>query len=155
MPAPTMVRLDSVSKIVQDLLVVRTLGTIPNVAGTWPVYRANQPDVPDDMIAVFESQGVRQGRHMIGGAYKERAAFQVMVRSNNYDTGDKKAADIAIDLIESLPVIYILTTAVTLNQYRIDSISKASGPIPLGKETTVSKRYLFSINFTMSITAHS
>lgn len=149
MVAPTMALNDAVTNILQQLLVEESLGILPSSGTNWPIYRVNTPDLVDNIITILETTGVQQGRYMTTGAYVDRPGFQILVRANDYDTGEAKARAISVGLTETLNIPRSITVNAT--EYMIDSISKTSGPIPLGKEIDSSKRYLFSINFHLSI----
>ena len=147
---PTSYLPEAFGVIIRDLLINRSLGEVYNTPGTWPVFVANTPDSPDNCLTVFETTGVQNGREMIGGAYFEQKGLQILVRSNTYPVGDSKARDIAKDFTETLSP-YTLFQADSNEYYRIHNISKSSGPIPAGRETEASKRYLFTINFTVTL----
>lgn len=139
---------DSIAEIVQILLTNDGLGVLPSVGGLWPTYRANEPDTPDNCVTVFETEGERQGRYMIGGAYVRRFGFNIRVRSHSYDTGYTKAKNITKHFEEDIEYPRILQITSSTEYYEIGSVSTTSGPIPLGKSIEDSKRYLFSANFT-------
>lgn len=157
---PTANLSDPVAKIVQELIVAQSLGTLPSSNGSWPVYAENFANTPDDCIVIQTTTPILQGRYMASGAYKENPAFQITVRSNDLATGDAKAREISVDLTENF--LNQVFSAASGQDYRIHALSKASGPLFLGKDTesasggdrfhrAESKRYLWSINFTMSI----
>ncbi len=153
MTVPSNYRPDSVAKIIQYLLVDNGNGTLPSSSGSWPIYRVNLPDSPDNCVSIAETEGVKQGRYMIGGATIERPGLIIRVRANQYTDGHVKLGEIVRDLTEDTGITFPKSFLVpsTSNTYSIGSFTKTSGPIPLGKSVEDSKRYLFSANFTVSI----
>lgn len=147
---PTSYLPEAFISIIYDLLITRSLGEAYNTSGTWPVFKANTPDTPDEVITVLETTGTQDGRDMNSGAYFERKGLQILVRSNTYVVGEIKSRAIVKDLTETitLPLIYQATSQ---EYYRINNLTKSSGPIPLGKEVEASKRYLFTSNFLVSL----
>jgi len=134
--------------IIRQLMVDLSLGTAPSAAGTWPVYVGQEPNTPDKCLTVYGTSSVHQGRVMDNGEVQERVGFQVRIRAANYVDAETKASAIAISFDQSIE-----RTSVTVgaNVYRVNSISRTSGPIDIGKNVPATKRDIFTYNATASI----
>lgn len=134
----------SPAQVIHQLLYDLELGTS---GSPWRLYYATMPDKPDNAIRVMGTVGQHQGREMIGGKVYERYGFQIMVRSTDYGEGYAKANAIAVDLDQN---VNRTSVAVESSNYLIQSISRDSSVVPVGKDET-SRRHLFSINGTSSM----
>lgn len=147
---PTAYLPESFGSIIYDLLISRSLGVPYDSTSNWRVFIANTPDAPDEIITINETTGTQSGRDMNSGAYFDRKGLQLLIRSNTYPVGEIKARDIAKDLTETITLPQIFQ-ADSQEYYRLNNFSKSSGPIPIGREVEASKRYLFTINFLVSL----
>ena len=161
---PTGLLVNPASKVVRQLLVDGSLGQSGGaVSGTsgsssdWPIFSPNTPDLPDNIVVIKDTLGIQQGRLGVDGSEVYRPGIQILVRCNDYDTGWEKVQRIAIYLDES---VLRSTAVVGSASYFVDAWSRASGPIPLGKESEgrrletsagTSKRYLLTLNGTLSL----
>ena len=138
----------SPSEIIQNLVVNLGLGVLPPASGSWPVYRANIPNTPDNVISVIGTAGVLQGRIQPIGTTREHFGLQLTVRGTTHTIGDAKARAIATSFDTD-----VLRDSVTIDSivYVVQAITRKSGPIPLGDESPESKRQLFTLNITASI----
>ena len=113
--------------------------------------------IHSNVVVVKDTFGIQQGRLHNDGSEVYRPGIQILVRSNDYDIGWEKSQKIAVYLDESV----LRSTAVLgSTSYFVDAWSRASGPIALGKESEgrrletsagTSKRYLFTLNGTLSL----
>lgn len=147
---PTAYLPDSFGVVFYDLLINRSLANVYNTPSTWPAFVGNKPDSPDNLIVVNETTGTQDGRDMNSGAYFDRKGLQILVRSNTYPVGEAKSRDIMKDFTETItfPLIF---QADSTEYYRINNITRTSGPIPIGREMEASKRYQFTVNFLVSL----
>ena len=134
----------SPADIIAQLLVDLSLGSNPEgTAGdTWPVFYADMPDSPDDLISVYEQDGIIEGFSQIDGEPMEHLGIQVLVRASRPKAGSDKARDVSYNLDQ-----VVLRNTVTLdsNTYEVHNFTKTSGPTMIGKEEGNS-RVLFSLN---------
>ncbi len=161
---PTGLLTDPTSKVVRQLLIDGSLGQSGgSVSGTsgssddWPIFAPNTPDLPDNVVVIKDTSGIQQGRLNNDGSEVYRPGVQILVRSNDYDTGWEKIQRIAIYLDET---VLRSSAAVGSASYFVDTWSRASGPFSLGKESEgrrletsagTSKRYLFTLNGTLAL----
>ena len=139
------------SLLLQTLLATTAgLMIVPPVANTaWSCYLASLSDLPtvaDNVICIYDTMGIKQGRSMAGEVY-ERQGIQIKVRSIDYPTGWSKSEDIT----KALDGIVASNVTVGGHSYKISSAARL--PIlPLGSETqSTGRRYFFTINLTLSI----
>lgn len=137
----------SPSQVIQQLLVDLGIGTLPSAGGSWPITASQERDKPDNVITVYDTAGVPDGRTMIDGVMQEHYGFQVKIRGDKHSTGYSKASEIqnAIDT-------GVQNTSVTVGSsvYAVATISRTGSIIALGTEPG-STRNLFTINATVSM----
>ena len=160
MPLPTMQQQDPTSDIVRTIMTSYSMGetyTSGHSGGSaadsddWPIAVHNMPDAPDNMIAVFDTAPVRQGR-LMWGKVLFNPGFQIRVRSNDYQWGWQQANNLMRALSESvLPPPDGNPISLNSRAYHVQTVRIVSGPLAMGKEEKVSKRYLFSINGTLTV----
>lgn len=146
-----------VSQIVGEILKTNSIATAPTAnisggtdgtTGDWPVYIANAPNVPDNILTIFDTEGVKDGRIMIGGMTVKHPGIQIQIRSYDYLVGWDKANAVMVSLSEKVHNMKVILSGST---YMVYALSITSGPISLGKEVSDSKRYLFTVNATVSL----
>ena len=141
----------SPADIIRYLLINLGHGCDPEVGtnpGEWPIYVSMEPSSPDDVITVFGTTSVHQGRTQVDGEVQEREGIQIRVRCTNYPDGYEKIEQISIALDEDL-----YGTGVTIDNatYLVHAWSRTSGPIELGKQVPQTKRELFTLNGTITV----
>lgn len=148
---------DALTNIIRQLMIDNTVGVLPIVgiaSGTsgsstdWPIFRDNLPEDPDNLITLNHTTPTLNGRFMTSGQTVTRPGLQVRVRSKDSDVGEEKTKRIDNFFTE---VAKQDTVTIGSNVYLVEAFSKTSGPIPLGKSTQDSKRYIFSLNYTISL----
>ena len=143
-----------VADIVRYLLIDNlSLGTLPSDAEDWPVYIAEEPDTPDSVITVYDTEGHKYGHHLVDGEIVEHPGVMIRVRAPNYNEGIAKARAIAVALDEDVEL-----TTVTADDaegtgsetYLVYAATLRSGPLSLGKEPKT-QRNLFTVNATVAL----
>lgn len=138
----------SPAKILRQLLIDLSLGTLPSANGSWPVYATHEPNLPDNCITVYDTVGTDDGRSMITGELWGHDGFLVRVRAADHDTGWLKADAIQTGLAES---VYDRTVHVSGSTYLVHAVTRIGDVLTLGTESPTSKRSLFTINATVSL----
>ena len=128
-------------------LVAEGVGTLPTANGAWPIYIADEPDLPDNCITVYDLQGQNNGRNMPGRTTFRHQGIQVRVRSTVHTVGWDKAEEIR----EALHNAYDEILTISADSYIIHCYSKLSDVLALGKESPTSKRRLFTVNALISV----
>lgn len=146
-----MILTHSPAEIVRQLLIDLSLGTnILTSTSLWPVFATSEPDTPDNVITIYDTQGTDGGRSMIDGEFLTHYGFQVRIRSKNHIVGWIKTDMIRHYLAHS---VYQKIVHVENNSYLIQAIEKIGNVLAIGKETSISKRNLFTLNATIPLTA--
>ena len=138
----------SAADIICQLMLDLSLGTSYQLSLDWPVYVSQEPDSPDNCLTVYDTTPLLQGRAMIDGEVQERDGIMVRIRGATFLEARDKAVAIAIAFDQSVE-----RTMVTIGShvYRIQAISKTSGPIDLGKNVPDTKHHVFTYNATVSV----
>lgn len=134
----------SPADILGQLLVLMGVGTEPTDDLSWPVYVANEPDLPDNCITVYDTAGRDDGRMQVSGERAEHHGVQVRIRSTTHPIGYLKAREVAVALDED-----VYQEGVTFDSgesYTVHSVSRTGDVLPLGKESPTSERRLFTVN---------
>lgn len=147
----------SPADVLRRVLIALGLGTDPDAEplGLWPIYAAAQPDTPDNVITLYDTVSVLQGRAMVTGEVMEQHGVQVRVRAATHDLGYQKARAVVVAMDES-----VYQESVTLDDpgvgtaassYLVHAVSRRGGILALGKELPASKRSLFTVNALVSV----
>lgn len=139
--------LNSPADIVRNLLITLGLGANPP-SSSWPIYHKSEPDTPDNVITVFDTEGRNDGRMNPTLQRMYHHGIQIRVRSGTHNPGYIKANAIAIAIDEN---VYRETVTIAGVAYCVHCIIRTSDVIPLGKETPISKRDLFVINAILAV----
>lgn len=132
----------SPADVIRRLLIQLGVGVAPG-SSPWPVFITNEPDEPDNCITVYDTTGRGQGRVQITGEKDGHYGFQVRIRSSTSEVGYVKANAIAeaLDRQVNRDVVTIGSS-----QYCIHAVSGRGDILPLGNESPVSERSLFTLN---------
>lgn len=135
--------------IVRHSLINNALGTLPSSSGSWPIGVATEPNSPGSVITVYGTDGVDQGRDMVEAIRTEKYGVQVRIRADTYTTCFGKARDIA-EVMDS--TIYRESVTIGSSTYLIQAITRTGPPLYLGRDSPNTKRCVFVINATVSVT---
>src|SRR5438132_8051410 len=64
----------------------------------WPCYVSREPDVPDDVVTIYDTMGRDDGQVMNDGELQEHPGIQIRIRATRPDIGYDKARTIATTL---------------------------------------------------------
>ncbi len=128
------------SELIIRLLVDSGYGNLPPNS-SWPIYRANEPDSPDNAMTAYDVAGHMDGRSMIDGILYEHIGFQIRLRSANYRTGREKAEAVRTFLAS----VYREDLLVNGILCKLHAAVRLLPIIYLGQEET-RKRCIFVIN---------
>ena len=144
----TLPLLHSPARIMQAALVGAGLAGDPGVSPlpAWPAYCANEPDVPDECLTVYDTQGYDDGRLAITGELVEFPGLSLRIRAGSYETGYAKA-DAVGKAIDALPVVEVDLSPAS---YVLLSVKRNGPPIPLNGPPG-SKRKLFTQNMIIVV----
>lgn len=142
----------SAADVVAHLLVDLGLATGPGPGAAWPVHVTNEPDLPDDCITVYKTEGRSPGRLMFTGETVMYPGVQVRVRSARPDTGWVKADAIRVALSES---VYQRTVHMTIDgthyHYLVHCLHEVGDVIHAGVDRPRSERDIHTVNVLVDL----
>lgn len=131
---------------------------VEEFAQNWPGFRAIMPDVPDRCLAIYDTEGNRDGRLSGSGEVILHPTINVRVRCVDYDEGWRKAYSVAIALdaiVNDATVILTNPGAATTTTYRVRAVSRTGGILHNGLETATApstkRRHIFTFNCQLTI----
>jgi hypothetical protein len=137
----------SPADVLRWLLIHLGVGTDPTTGGSWPIHASSEPDLPDNLITVYDTAGTTDGRIHRTGETAEHRGVMVQVRGTSQPTAWAKADSVKVALDESLS-----NELVTVDdaEYIVHAATRHSGPLSLGREPSTN-RFLFTINAVVSL----
>ena len=143
----------SPADIIRTLLIDLGVATTPSADGDWPAYAGREPNTPDNVVTVYDTEGTPDGRSMIDGEVWKHHGFQIRLRCNDQYDGWMKIDAIAKALEMS---VYLATVSVGDDAgtgsavYTVYAINRKSGPLSIGTEPE-SKRFIYTYNAVAAI----
>ncbi len=113
------------NEIIAEYVIGQGWLTDPTLGQAWPLYKGNLPDatgVPNDIVAVFNTPGVLNGKDMEGTEY-QHYGLQFRFRSAKDYNGYNKAQDLVTALLAVHGVVVSMASG---EVYAIQSFSQAS-----------------------------
>jgi len=138
--------LHSPAAIIAQFLIAEGYGNA-HTSATWPVFRHNDPDAPDNVIVVKTTTGISQGTTQFDGEIQEQQGVQILVRSALEETGYVKIKEI----VNSLDPLKLKQVVIASSTYLIKSFNRSSDILPLGKDMKNSNRVLYTVNYVFSV----
>ena len=133
------------SQIFKGVLIVLGLGDdVPS--DTWPIYIGSMPDglrVPENLIAVYDTEGVKDNRNSRDRKNKFYNGIQIRVRSIDYVSGFQKMEEIT-NLLEK-------QSSIEQEGRKVYAMIQATEILSLGQEEGTKRRYMFSCNYLLGI----
>jgi hypothetical protein len=140
---------NSPAAIIASYIIAQALASSPVTIQDWPIFISSMPDgyeVKSDCVAIYDTPGELQGRLMIGRVI-QRYGIQIKVRAIDAQEGFAKAEAVAVCL-DSLRNEDI---GVGEDTFRIRNASRTTPVTPLGAEEGTKRRFLFTVNFLISL----
>ena len=142
---------NSPADVVRWLLIQLGLGTNPEDEKNWPVEVSNEPDKPDNLITVYDTAGITDGRVQRTGETAEHRGVMFQIRGTSQPVAWGKAEEIKTVIDESVVNSTVIIGAGTAGkEYVVFSITRHSGPVSLGREPGTN-RFLFTINAVVAL----
>lgn len=143
---------DPPANIVRQILIDGTVGIFPtgSSSDSWPIFVSimpDQPTVPDNAIAIFDTTGVVKDRSTRNGQYAEQYGIQILIRASDYPTAYSKFK-VVLDTIDEIKYQNKTFNSTT---YKLFNLRRTSA-FALGQEDDVRRRQEFSINALFSLT---
>ena len=138
-----------ISILAANIINTLSLMTNPSEGDDWPLYISSMPDgdtVETNCGAIYDTYGVLDGK-LSSGEVVQHPGFSLTIRSDDYETGYSKIEEIALALDD----VCWNTIEVSGDSYLLQNISRASPVVPLGSERGAQRRFLFTVNFLVSL----
>jgi hypothetical protein len=146
---------NSVAEIVQYLLVQLGVATLPvgTAAWIWPIYEGTEPDQPDNVITVYDTDSVMEGRTTVDSEKQSHYGFQVRVRASDKPTAFLEANEIAIalDTRATNVSVTVADPEIGTHVYSISAVTRQGDPLYIGAERATSKRKIYTVNATVAL----
>jgi len=142
----------SPADLVRYLLIAKGAGTLPSKFKDWPIQVSQEPSQPDNVITIYDTEGFRFGRIQLTGEHPEHKGIQVRLRSFDHPRGWKKIQAVA-NLLDM--EVYQETVSVPAASgtepvlYVVQSLTRQSAILPIGRDAENSDRHLFTVNYTV------
>jgi hypothetical protein len=133
------------SDVLASLLVALGVGSAHDAGAAWPVRCEEEVADPEDVITVFDTAGIDDGRTAHGDRV-ERHGVQARVRSGDFAAGSAKANAIAI----AMDGVHWREVPHLGEVYLVHTITRTGPPLRLGKERDSSRR-LWTVNALISL----
>lgn len=132
----------SPADVVRYLLIAQGLGTLPSAGAGWPVFASAEPDSPDSVITVYDTEGRLDAHEMVGGVGCEHHGVNIRVRDARQETAFAKARTIAVALDED---VYDGSVTISTSVYLVHAVTRTGGVLPVGREPETD-RSVFTLN---------
>ena len=138
----------SPAKVLGEYLKAQSIATAFGSGSDWACFISHYPDGTDydNVIVLFDTPGVRQGR-LMNGTEIIRPGVQVMVRAQDYETGYQKMEAIKT----CLAAVSSTSQAVSGSTYTIQNASLQSNTGALTEEESSRRRQIFTANYLLTI----
>lgn len=144
--------LHSPGNIIRWLIINLGQGTDPQQNGNWPVYWNSEPDTPDNVITVYDTTGILDGRSQIDGEVYKHSGFQVRVRAPKARQVYNQISTLVQQLNEN---VKMATVGINDDQgqaeYIVCACNQKSDIIDMKKESPTSERSVFVVNYTAAV----
>ena len=123
-------------------------GTPPLPTGNWPGYVAVEPNLPDNCVTLFDTDGTPDGRAMPTGLVYYHYGCQLRVRSTTQNAGYVEAKALQQYISES---ILMNTVVIAGNSYLVHCCSGIGEPVRIGQDRPNSGRFLHTLNLMIAL----
>lgn len=141
----------SPADILRWVLVSLNLLSNPADDADWPGYCSSEPDSPDNCVTTYDTTGTDDGRSMTDGEVFHNPGVQVRVRATDHSTGWIKADAVRAAMEQSINQYYIVIGS---TRYLVHCVTNVGNVIALGKDTSSTKRSLFTINVALNFSPY-
>jgi len=138
----------SPADILGQLLHDLGLGVIAPTTSNWPIFIANTPDSPDNLITLTDTTGKLQGRIMVSGEAVAFPGLQIKVRGVTHQVGWTKINAIAEAMDKN---VKLSTVRIDSTTYTVTCVDRSGDIAKLGSESPTSKRKNFTLNLLVTV----
>lgn len=141
----------SPASILRSFIIEEAIGsmTLPSDGSDWPLFISSMPDGNDVKVncgAIYDTSGVLDGK-LSDGEVVQHPGIQIRIRSDDYETGYAKIEIIALALDD----VDWNTIVINSTTYLFQNISRTTPIISLGPERGFKRRFLFTVNFMVTL----
>jgi len=136
----------SPATVLAEYIRQELLMTDPADSSDWPLYISYFPDVKTEMGAIYDTTGIKLGRHMDGEVIQEYG-IQIKISSDVHNDGWAKLEAINAEL----DTIINEEISIDDEDYVIRFVTRNGPPIYLGVEDGTKKRKLFISNCVINL----
>lgn len=137
----------SPADIISRIIIAGGLGSDP--PGTsWPVNVGKEADTPDEVMTIYNTEGMDHGRSGVDSRRVQHFGIQVRVRSRYQANGYSKSGQVADFLDED---VYQTGVTIDSSSYLVHSFNRTSQVLSFDKETPTSKRSIHTFNGLVAI----
>ncbi len=128
--------------------IINTLGKMsdPSSGSAFPLWISHMQDKPSNAGAIYDTSGIIEQRQM-SGLVPTHQGIQIKIRALSYETGYAKIEDIASALDE----VFDESVEISAEEYVLQNIGRSSPIVPLGIEGGTKRRFLFTINYLLTL----
>lgn len=131
--------------------IINTLSlmTAPSDESNWPLYISSMPDGDDvkvDCGSIYDTAGMLDGK-LSSGKVVVHPGIQLRIRSDDYEQGYAKIEAITLALDD----VVRDTVTVSGDSYLLENVSRSTPIVPLGSERGYKRRFLFTVNFLITL----
>lgn len=141
-----------IADIIRDLLIHFGCGSSPEFTpgdtSPWPVYVSQEPDTPDNVVTVYDTSGITEGRIHNDGVVPEQMGILVRVRSVDYVTGWAQMNKIVETADEKIYRNRVLVKGIL---YLVHSMTRRGAINSLGRFQQAGDREALTANFTVTL----
>jgi len=121
----------------------------PDESGVWPLFISGMPDadeVDTNCGAIYDTSGTLDLRQM-NGYTPSHPGIQIKIRSQDYNTGYAKLEEV----VDALSTVNRVLTIIGTQTFMVYNVKRTTPIVALGKEPGTKRRYLFTVNFLVTL----
>ncbi len=118
----------------------------PSTGSAFPLWVSHMQDKPSNAGTIYDTSGILEQRQM-SGLVPIHQGILIRIRAISYEIGYAKIEDIASALDE----VFDETVEIDPEEYVIQNISRTTPIVSLGIEGGTKRRYLFTVNFLLTL----
>ncbi len=128
--------------------IINTLGKMsdPGSGSAFPLWVSHLQGKPSNAGAIYDVPGIIEQRQM-SGLVPTHQGIQIKIRAIYSEIGYAKIEDIASALDE----VFDESVEIGVEEYVIQNIGRSSPIVPLGIEEGTKRRFLFTINYLLTM----
>lgn len=112
------------------------------------MYVESEPETPDDVVTVYNTQGADGGRSMVDGDLFGSPGVQFRVRGHDSVAAWEKADEIQATIARG---VYQRTVHIGDVDYLVHSFNRIGDVLPVGPEPTAPGRSVYTVNALIAV----